>query len=467
MLRLLRAISVAILFCGCLVQAAGPTPGRFLISGNIVAPQGVIANGWLEIENGRIVQIFTANPDSADLPVLETDDFIFPGFIDLHDHPTFNVFPRWTPPHKFPNRYAWRAWDVYRRDFEDRANALTRGGDSFCDVDEYVEVKALIGGITSMIGFTGHGRAPRILPDCIKGLVRNLDVYTGFYSPDEGHERIVNSIGVTPLDMTAAEAADVKQRISDGKIDLLAIHIAEGLPTDPESAHELDELEAAGLLTAHTTLIHSVGLSPAQLKRVHQAGASIVWSPHSNFELYGVTADVGAAYCEGVTLALAPDWSPTGSDNMLDEIKYAHDVNRDRLEGLFSSRQLVEMASSIPARIAYIDDKVGSLAPGMMADFFLVRPPENVANRNPYDALIASDVIHVDLVVVGGVPVYGQLRMLEALHLKTESIQVCGATRALNVDALPAGSFADVEARLTAKMKAVGASLAPLAECVR
>lgn len=103
----------------------------------------------------------------------------------------------------------------------------------------------------------------------------------------------------------------------------------------------------------------------------------------------------------------------------------------------------------------------------MMADFFLVRPPENVANRNPYDALVASDVIHVDLVVVGGVPVYGQLRMLEALHLKTESIQVCGATRALNVDALPAGSFADVEARLTAKMKAVGASLAPLAECVR
>lgn len=65
-----------------------------------------------------------------------------------------------------------------------------------------------------------------------------------------------------------------------------------------------------------------------------------MWSPHSNFELYGVTADVGAAYCEGVTLALAPDWSPTGSDNMLDEIKYAHDVNRDRLEGLFQAASL-------------------------------------------------------------------------------------------------------------------------------
>jgi 5-methylthioadenosine/S-adenosylhomocysteine deaminase len=464
--RVLRAIFVSILSYGCVLQAAGPTPGRFLIRGNVVTSQGVIANGWLDIENGHIVQILTEKPDNADVPALETDDFIFPGFIDLHDHPTFNVFPRWTPPHKFPNRYAWRAWDVYRRDLENRANALTRGGDSFCDIDEYVEVKALIGGTTSMIGFTGHG-APKLLPDCIKGLVRNLDVYTGFYGPDEGHERIANSIGVTPLDMTVGEAADVKHRIAEGKIDLLAIHLAEGLPTDPESAHELDVLETAGLLTAHTTLIHSVGLSPTQLKRVHRAGASIVWSPHSNFELYGVTADVGAAYREGVTLALAPDWSPTGSDNMLDEIKYAHDVNRERFDGLFSNRQLVEMASSIPARIAYIDDKVGSLAPGMLADFFLVRPPENVASRNPYDALVASDITQVDLVVVGGVPVYGQLRLLEALHLKTESIQVCSSTRALNPDALPTGSFAEVEARLTAKMKAVGASLAPLAECIR
>ena len=58
------------------------------------------------------------------------------------------------------------------------------------------------------------------LPECIKGLVRNLDVYTGFYGPDEGHERIANSIGITPLDMTAAEAAEVKQRIADGRIDL-------------------------------------------------------------------------------------------------------------------------------------------------------------------------------------------------------------------------------------------------------
>jgi cytosine/adenosine deaminase-related metal-dependent hydrolase len=259
----------------------------------------------------------------------------------------------------------------------------------------------------------------------------------------------------------------VKQHIAHGSIDLLAIHIAEGLPTDKESAHELDQLEAAGLLTAHTTLIHSVGLSPGQLARVHRAGASIVWSPHSNFELYGKTANVDAAFREGVTIALAPDWSPTGSDNMLDEIKYARDVSRDKLDGLFSSRQLVEMASSIPARIASIDDKVGALAPGMLADVFLFRPNSLTDVANPYGALVDGSVTNIDLVVIGGVPIYGDPALLGKLGVKTEPITICDASRALNADALPAGSFAQVEAKLTVKMNAVGSSLAPLAECIR
>ena len=463
--RFIHILSVAILSCACLSNAAGPASSRFLIRGNIVTPDGVIANGWLDIQDGRIARILTTKPDSVDVPTVETRDYIFPGFVDLHDHPSFNIFPRWTTPHKFPNRYAWREWDVYKHDLEDRGGALFHNDANFCDIDEYVEVKALIGGTTSMIGFTGHG-ASKHLPDCLKGLVRNLDVYTGFYGPEQGHERITNSIGITPLDMTPKEAADVKQRIASGSIDLLAIHIAEGLPTDSESAHELDQLDAAGLLTAHTALIHSVGLSPAQFARVHRAGSSIVWSPHSNFELYGATANVDAAFRHGVTIALAPDWSPTGSDNMLDEIKYASGVSRDKLDGLFSSRQLVEMASNVPARIAYIDDKVGTLAPGMLADFFLVRPTDAFTARNPYDDLVAGNITSIVLVVIDGVPIYGDPVLLGNLKVKTEPVTVCSAARALNIDALPAGSFAGVEARLTAKMKTVGSTLAPLAECV-
>lgn len=428
-------------------------------------PDGVIPDGWLDIRDGRIVHIERERPDVPGAPALETDDLIFPGFIDLHNHPAFNIFPRWTPPHKFPNRYAWRDWDVYRARLEAPQRELAAGGESYCDVDEYVEVKALIGGTTSMIGFSGRGPGgTSSAPDCIKGLVRNLDVYTGFYGPELGRERIVNSIGILPRDMDADTAARYAHGIADGSVDLLAIHIAEGLPSDAESAQELDMLEARGLLTAHTALVHSVGLTPSQLARVHRAGASIVWSPRSNFELYGATADVDAAFREGVTISLAPDWSPSGSDNMFDEIRYADRVSREKLGGLFSSRQLMEMASSVPARVTHIDDKVGTLAPGALADFFMVRAGTK-SNENPYDALVHGTIDNIDLVVIAGVPTYGDAGMLHTLGAKTEALEVCGRQRALNSDALPAGPFMQVQARLQAKMKAAGAELAPLAEC--
>lgn len=464
-LRALTALLFACIFLSETVPLrAADSSARLLLRGNVVTPDGVIPNAWLDILNGRILHIERDRPNAPGVPALETSDLIFAGFIDLHNHPSFNVFPRWTPPQKFPNRYAWRDWDAYRAALEDRQRQMTAGGDTFCDIDEYAEVKALIGGVTSMIGFSGRDPS-KPLPGCIRGLVRNLDVFTGFYGAEQGHERIVNSIGVLPRDMDADRAAQIAQGIANGSIDLLAIHIAEGLPTDPESAQELDMLDSRHLLTSHTTLVHALGLSPSQLERVHRAGASIVWSPRSNFELYGVTANVDAAFREGVSMAIAPDWSPSGSDNLFDEIRYAARVSHDKLDGLFSDRQLVEMGSSVPARIARIDDKVGTLAPGMLADLFLLHTNGASPPADPYAAIAHGKITDISLVMIGGTPVYGDADLLHSIHIKTEPLSICGAPRALNADALPDGPFAEVEARLGRKMAAVGSALAPLAEC--
>ena len=456
-------ILLAALITTAHAQTAEPAP-HLLISGNIVTPDGVIPHGWLDIANGHILHIEREKPDLPGAQILATSDLIFPGFIDLHNHPSFNVLPRWTPPHKFSNRYAWRDWNVYQQQLESKGRALSADPANFCDIDEYVEVKALIGGTTSIIGL-GSNNPDHPSPDCLRGLVRNLDHYTGFYGPKLDHERIANSIGILPRDMDAMTAARYAHEIADGTLDLLAIHIAEGLPTDAESAQELDILEAHNLLTPHTALIHSVGLSPSQLARVHKAGASIVWSPRSNFELYGQTANVAAAFRQGVTISLAPDWSPSGSDNMWEEIQYAHDISALRLYDLFTDRQLAEMASSVPARVAKIDDKVGTLAPGMYADFFLVDSVEETLQTEPYAVFIKNKITAIDLVVIEGTPVYGSPAMLKSLNIPTEPLHLCGTEKALNSSALPNGPFAAVEARLSAKLKALGTELGPLDSC--
>jgi cytosine/adenosine deaminase-related metal-dependent hydrolase len=75
-------------------QPADATPKHLLLRGNIVTSDGVIPHGWLEIYRGRIVHIEHEKPDIPGAKILETDDLIFPGFIDLHNHPSFNIFPR-------------------------------------------------------------------------------------------------------------------------------------------------------------------------------------------------------------------------------------------------------------------------------------------------------------------------------------------------------------------------------------
>ncbi len=122
-------------------------------------------------------------------------------------------------------------------------------------------------------------------------------------------------------------------------------------------------LEAHGLLTAHTALIHSVGLSRSQLARVHRAGASIVWSPRSNFELYGQTIlrHEGRLTTEDGTLAGADLDLPAAIRNCLS------------LLGL-ELEEALRMASLYPAEFLGLADRRGRIAPGYAADLALLSP---------------------------------------------------------------------------------------------
>ena len=160
-------------------------------------------------------------------------------------------------------------------------------------------------------------------------------------------------------------------------------------------------------------------------------------------------------------MALAPDWSPTGSTNMLAEIGYAKAVIDRQFNGLISTQQLFEMATAVPARIARIDDKVGSLKPGLYADLFLLRGD----TAKPFDALAGAAPQDVTLSMIGGVPVYGSKDYLETLGAgASESVTLCGQAKAINPQAV-SGKFADITARLTLALAGEKLTLAGLAEC--
>jgi hypothetical protein len=79
---------------------------------------------------------------------------------------------------------------------------------------------------------------------------------------------------------------------------------------------------------AGSSIIHGVALRKPDFEKMAAAGVGLIWSPRSNIELHGETAVATAKAVEvkedqRITIALAPDWSPSGSDGVLQEFKNA------------------------------------------------------------------------------------------------------------------------------------------------
>src|SRR5207247_464211 len=76
-------------------------------------------------------------------------------------------------------------------------------------------------------------------------------------------------------------------------------------------------------ITSALAGIHCVALERKDFDVLADRGASMVWSPLSNLLLYGETAKIDQAKAAGVRIGIGSDWSPSGSKNLLGELKVA------------------------------------------------------------------------------------------------------------------------------------------------
>ncbi|MCB0404659.1 MAG: amidohydrolase family protein, partial [Bdellovibrionales bacterium] len=227
----------------------------------------------------------------------------------------------------------------------------------------------------------------------------------------------------------------------------LITHLGEGRRLDPYNWTEFQVLRLAGLIIPGVSFIHGVGLRAEDFKTMAQNDMGLVWSPYSNFLLYGETVDVEAAKKAGVTVALGSDWTPTGSKGVLEELKLARNyvLKSEFSQRLFSDQELYYMVTKYPAKIMnhYGFEKkgehgVGTLQVGAMGTLIATRS----VDANPYTNLVAHvHVQDINLVVIDGTPVYGNKSYLQDLkELETEVIseKVFTATPAKDPDAFPA-----------------------------
>lgn len=463
--RHLGTVLLPFLFVTC--ASFGQKEQPLVLTGIVVTPSEVISDGMISISGSRLAEVGKASGTSLGAAV-QTDSFIFPGLIDLHDHITWNLLPRWNPNELFNNRYEWQQRPGYKAALDGPHAKLAADRALICDADRFGEIKAIVGGSTSVVG----GLAPSPNTDdngCIMGLARNLDAYSGFDGSVLNREKVLYE--VFPFEMKLADSARVRPDLDSGTLKAFLIHVGEGKPSDAASAREFRMLAKRGDGFLHTgvSVIHGVALGKPEFKQMADAHVGLIWSPRSNIELYGSTTDVRSAKAMGVKIALAPDWSPSGSDGMIEELKYAAAWNASQSPPVFDNVELVRMAAAVPAQLAGADNQIGSLSSGLYADLLLIHKK---TGEDPYQALLDASPADVRLVMIGGIPIYGDRDLMDRLlprhHLET--IEVCGAPKALYIEAEKAvpeseKSFKQISNELSSKLSELGTSLAELAPC--
>lgn len=447
----------------------------FIVTGTVLTPVGVVADGALAVSGQNIGAVGpTSSVSGAGTAIKPADAVILPGFVDLHNHLTWNVLPRWLPGRKFASRYEWQDAAEYDRLLVAPHNVVL--ADAACESAIYAEIKALAGGATSSIGSLYPTKDHPNNGDCAKGLVRNLDLASGLdrKNPDDNDgcgkvQPILDVVDneVFPLEMPHARLDYLLCELGLGTLRGLVVHLSEGATTDSSAHREFTMVDRAHLLRPGVVIVHGTALRDADFGSMKTSGVGLVWSPRSNDELYGSTTNVSAAHLAGVPVAIAPDWSPSGSAGMLQEIGYA-----SRRYPSMDSADLIKMATSVPAQMVRVDASIGELTAGRKADFIVVRAKADPNARNPMlDPVVKATPADILLVVVGGEPLYGDPDLMKQLRptAKLDDLTVCGAPKKLylgesDAPSLKNSSFADIEKALNNALVKAGSSL-PKIEC--
>jgi 5-methylthioadenosine/S-adenosylhomocysteine deaminase len=170
----------------------------------------------------------------------------------------------------------------------------------------------------------------------------------------------------------------------------------------------IDLLESCGVLGPDFIAVHAVHVSENDIRRFRDYEVKISHCPISNMLLASGTAPVSRYREEGITVSLACDGAAANdTQDMLDVIRITaltHKlVNRDA--AVMSAEEVLEMATMGGAKALGMEEYVGSLEEGKMADMFIwsANNSRAIPVNDPISSLVySSDSRNIETTIIGG-----------------------------------------------------------------
>ena len=380
----------------------------------------VLERGTVYVQGGAISAVQdAAQPPPGQFAAIrptDTGGTIYPGLIELHNHLSYNALQLWSVPQRFGDRSQWAGTPQYQQLITVPMQIIGSSTALLPAVVRYVESKCLVAGVTTSQGIAlfSNAGARRFY----RGTLRVVE------APGDP---ALPSAGTRIADVVATDRTAFLKELEQRQCFLL--HLSEGVDAAARAHFQsLQFPDGSWAITNSLAGIHSVALQQPDWHDMAAHGAAAVWSPLSNLLLYGGTADIATARAEGVHVGLGSDWSPSGSKNLLGELKVARIYAQHAGVGL-ADRDLVAMATKEAATILRWDERLGSIEAGKLADLLVI----DGAGDDPYAALLTAREAAIKLVVIAGLPRFGDPALMKTLGATGETVSIGGQARTLDV----------------------------------
>jgi cytosine/adenosine deaminase-related metal-dependent hydrolase len=370
-----------------------------LLRGIVLTPEGRLDGGEVLVDAAGMIACVGCDcsdaPDYASAAIVEcAEGVITPGLINAHDHITYTQnAPGPASDERYDHRHDWRRGIREHTEIDPPGRASN-------DAIAWGELRQFMTGTTTM---TGSGTGPGI----VRNLDRGGDAQLGLGQPTTYNQ-------VFPLDDGGGQLRtdDCSYGAEPDGVSVLGNecylpHVSEGI--DPPARNEflcLSSSDRGGLdlVEPNTAMIHAIGLTAIDGLTIAQNSAKVIWSPRSNVSLYGNTAPVTMYLNQGVRIGMGTDWTPSGSVTMTREMACAAYLNETHFDDFFTPREIWLMATAWNAEALSIDDVVGRLQQGLVADIAIFALD---GATDPYTAIINADSGTTQMVMRGGQIRYG------------------------------------------------------------
>ncbi len=375
---------------------------------------------------GNITCVGCNCADAAATQIVCPQGVITPALINTHDHITYTQDQPYTDTgERYEQRHDWR------EGLRGHTRISSQGSATSSQVS-WGELRFLLGGAVSIVGSGGAAGLLRNLDkaNLEQGLNQTAVDFSTFPLDDSSGTQLTSTCNYGPSPDTEASIANddsYEPHVSEGidsvaHNEFLCVSSSTYDTTPPGVSHQL--------LASKSSFIHAVGLTATDYAQMASVGASVIWSPRSNITLYGDTTRVTEAKSAGVNIALGTDWMPTGSMNLLRELKCADSFNGTYLNHAFSDEELWQMVTINAAHAAAVDDVIGSLVAGKIADISVFDGSTNADFR----AVINAQPQDVTLVMRAGTVLYGDNAVVTALATGCEPVTDSGGNNVCGVD---------------------------------